>query len=230
MAVITISREYGSRGDEIARRVCDLLHYSYFDKTLMDQVAREQGVSEAEAVDFSEDSYRLRGFVDALLGRSAPVATTSVWTSTTHGEEAKVTTTLDQETAARFVAATVRSLRQRGNVVVVGRGGQAILRGEPGVLHVRIVAGREDRIPRIMETEGLHRLPATDRMNERDRATAEYVRRFHGIDWADPLQYHLTINGSLMDVETAARLIVSAVRLLEASPAAQPASVAASTA
>ena len=74
MAVITISREVGSGGDQIARRLCELLGYRYFDKTLMAQVAKEQGVSDTEVVDFSEDKYRLRGFIDALLGRSARVA------------------------------------------------------------------------------------------------------------------------------------------------------------
>lgn len=74
MAVITISREVGSGGDQIAHRVCELLEYRYLDKLLLAQVAREQGISGTEVVDFSEDKYRLRGFIDALLGRSARVA------------------------------------------------------------------------------------------------------------------------------------------------------------
>ena len=56
MAVITISREVGSGGDQIARRLCELLGYRHFDKTLMAQVAKEQGVSDTEVVDFSEDN------------------------------------------------------------------------------------------------------------------------------------------------------------------------------
>ena len=74
MTVITISRVAGSAGDEVARRVCELLDYHYFDKTLMSQVAQEMGISEAEVVDFSEDSYKVRSFVDALLRRPAPVS------------------------------------------------------------------------------------------------------------------------------------------------------------
>jgi len=218
MAVVTISRMFGSDGDEVAHRVCDLLGYRYCDKTLLAQVAQESGISEAEVVDFSEDRYRLRGFIDALLRRSAPVSTATTWTSTARGEELRVAQALDEETAVRFVTATIHALHERGRVVIVGRGGQAILRGKPDVLHVRIVAGREDRVPRIMESERVTRLAAQEMMNERDQATAEYLRRFHGIDWNDPLLYHLTINTSLLDRESAAQLIVAAVRRMEAQP------------
>jgi len=127
-----------------------------------------------------------------------------------------VATVLDEETAARFEASAIRSLRERGQVVVVGRGGQAILRGEPNVLHVRIVAGREDRIPRLMQDEHLTRNAANAYMEQRDRASAEYLKRFHNIDWTDPLPYHLIVNTSLFSLEKAAQLIVAALRQMEA--------------
>lgn len=60
MAVITISRPYGSGGDEIAVRVCEMLGYRYFDKRWMAQVAPEVGLNEGEIVDFSEDQHRPR--------------------------------------------------------------------------------------------------------------------------------------------------------------------------
>ena len=89
MAVITISREVGSGGDQIAHQVCKLLEYRYFDKMLIAQVAREQGISETEVVDFSEDKYRVRGFIDALLGRSARVAIATTVATTTSGAETR---------------------------------------------------------------------------------------------------------------------------------------------
>src|SRR6059036_514234 len=101
MAVITISREVGSGGDEIARRVGEVLGYRLFSRTLMAEVARQQALSEAEIVDFSEDSNRARGFIDALLRRSAPIATATAQTTTTTGEEVWVSEHLDEEMAAR---------------------------------------------------------------------------------------------------------------------------------
>lgn len=215
MAVITISREVGSGGDEIAHQVCELLGYRYFDKTLMAEVAQEQGLFQESLAGFSEDSYRLRGFIDALLRRSTPVARAMVWTTTPQGGETRVTEVLDEETAAALLASAIRGLRTRGQVVVVGRGGQAILRDEPGVLHVRVVAHQEDRVQRLMQTEGLKREAALSLIGERDRATAQYLRRFHNVDWADPTLYHLTINSSLLGNEMAAVLIAEAAKRLE---------------
>lgn len=218
MAVITISREAGSGGDQIARRVCELLEYRYFDKILMAQVAREQGISETEVVDFSEDSYRVRGFIDALLRRSARVAMATTVATTTSGAESRVVHAVDEDMAAAFVAATISALRTHGRVVVVGRGGQAVLRDAVAILHVRIIACIEDRVRQVMEAEGLIREAALSVVGERDRATAQYLRRFHGINWTDPSLYHLTLNASLLGQERAAEVIAATARRLELRP------------
>jgi cytidylate kinase len=226
MAVITISRQVGSGGDQIARQVCELLGYRYFDKTLMAQVAREQGISDTEAVDFSEDSYRVRSFIDALLRRSKRVATATTVGTTTRGERTSLTQDVDEEMAAVFVRATIRALRTQGQIVVVGRGGQAVLRDAPEALHARIIARLEDRVHEVTQTEGLTRAAAITLIEERDGATAEYLRRFHGVDWADPSLYHMTINTSLMGREAAVELLASAARRIDARPRAAQATAA----
>ncbi len=215
MAVITISRETGCGGDRIARRVCEVLGYRYFDRALLAQVAHEQGISEAELVDFSEDNYRARGFLDTLLRRSPTVATVTTVGTTTRGEEARATRAVDEESAAAFVSSVIRGLWKRGQVVVVGRGGQETLRDSPGVLHVRMVARMDDRVQRVMQAEVLTREAALRLIGDRDRATAQYLRRFHDVDWTDPTLYHLTLNTSLVGEEGAAELIAAAARQLD---------------
>jgi hypothetical protein len=190
------------------------LGYQLFSKTLMADVAREQAISEAEIADFSEDSYRARSFIDALLRRSAPVATATVRTTTTTGQEVRVSEPVDEDMAAGFVASTIRALARRGSVVVVGRGGQALLRDDPKALHVRVVARSDDRVRRVMEAESLTRDQALKLIADRDRALTQYLRRFHDVDWADPLLYHLTLNTSLVSTELAAELITTAARRL----------------
>ena len=74
MAVITISRQYGSEGDEIAANVCQVLGYRSFDKQLMAKVATEVGLTEGEVVDFTEDQHKVRGFLDRLWG-AKPIVT-----------------------------------------------------------------------------------------------------------------------------------------------------------
>ena len=106
--------------------------------------------------------------------------------------------------------------QSRGQIVVVGRGGQAVLHGAADVLHLRIIARLEDRVHAVTQAEGLTREGALTLIRERDRATAEYLHRFSGIDWADPSLYHLTVNTSLVGREAAAELVASMARQVDA--------------
>ena len=65
MAVITISRQFGSGGRQVAARVCELLGYSYLDKLLMTQVAAEVGLSGKELADYSEERRTVRNLLES---------------------------------------------------------------------------------------------------------------------------------------------------------------------
>jgi len=222
MAVITISREYGSGGDEIAAQVCEVLGYRTFDKRLMAQVAREMGLSESEIVDFSEANYQAHNFLERLFGRRSArvVAETGAWTQDAEGARAVQVEHLDEEWCVRMVRTTIQAAYQRDNVVIVGRGGQAILQDKPGVLHVRFQAPIESRIVRVRYQESTGLAPefqqkaAHEKVAERDRAAAAYLKRFYGIDWADPSLYHLVIDTKKWGIEPAVRLVAQAVACL----------------
>jgi cytidylate kinase len=207
MAVITISRQYGSEGDEIAANLCQILGYQSFNKQLMIKVAAEVGLTEGEIVDFSEDQHRVRSFLDRLLGSPAPVLTQShSWS------EVKV---IDAADSIPLVQSIIRAACRQDKVVIVGRGGQAVLRTDPGVLHVRIEAPLETRIHRVQLREGLTFELARDVVAQRDRAAADYLKRFYNVDWSDSLLYHLIINTGRWGIEAASRLIVAAVGQLQ---------------
>jgi len=215
MAVVTISRQYGSGADEVAARVCDMLGYRYFDKGVMARMASEFGWSSSNIVDFSEEMYKVRGFLDRLRGPRV-VAQTRTWTEDVSGRRIPDVAELDEEQAIRMVRSTVEAAYEDDNVVIVGRGGQAILKGKPGVLHVRIEAPMEDRVRRIRDQEGVDQRDAQRHITARDRAAEDYLKRFYGgIDWADWAQhYHVIINTGCWDTEAAAHLIVNAVSYL----------------
>jgi cytidylate kinase len=213
MAVITISRQYGSGGDEIAARVCEMLGYRYFDKRLMVQVASEMGLSEDEVVDFTEEDYQVRGFLERIFARHTPrvVAQVGEWKRDTSGAWVPEIEQLDEDGCVRLVTGSIRAAHRMGNVVIVGRGGQAILQEMPGVLHVRVVAPLSDRVRLSQHRENL---------SVRDQAASAYLQRFHDIDWSDPTLYHLVINTARWSTEAAAHLIANAVSYLP--PAASP--------
>jgi CMP/dCMP kinase len=207
MAVITISRQYGSEGDEIAAHVCQILGYQAFNKQLMMKVAAEVGLTEGEVVDFTEDQHRVRGFLDRLLGAPPLIMTQShTWS------EVKL---IDEADSIPLVQSIIRTAYKHGNVVIVGRGGQAVLRSDPGVLHVRIEAPLETRVDRVHLREGLSYELARDIVAQRDWAAADYLKRFYNVDWADSLLYHLILNTGRWGIESAANLIVNAVSQLQ---------------
>lgn len=208
MPVITISRQYGSGGVQVAQRICEVLGYSYFDKNLMAQVAGELGISEANIVDLSEDTYRMRGFLDRLLGRRrirAEVSETSAEGSTLKVE------TLNEAEGINLVRDTVLAAYERGNVVIVGRGGQAILRDKPGVLHVRLVAPLGARALRVKERQDISLAEATDLVTRKDEAAAAYLQRFFDIDWDNPMLYHLVLNTGRWELSDVADIVVNAL-------------------
>jgi len=224
MAVITFSRQYGSEGDEIAARVREMLGYRLFDKRLMVRVASEMGLSDNEIVDFTEANYKARNFLERLFIRrsSRVVAEASTWTQEAGGTRTVEVAQLDEEWCVRMVKATVEAAYKQDNIVIVGRGGQAILQDRPGVLHVRIEAPLEKRIQRVRygEAAGLaaefQQKRAEQIVSERDKATAAYVSRFYHVDWDDPLLYHLVINTGKVGVDAAAHLVANAVGHLPA--------------
>lgn len=125
------------------------------------------------------------------------------------------TQVLDEARAIDLVRATMRAACERGNVLIIGRGGQAILEEESGVLHVRVVAPLEERVRRLQEQENLTAPQARRLAMERDRATAEYLRTFHRIDWDDPTLYHLVVNTGKLGVDKVVDFILAAARALE---------------
>jgi cytidylate kinase len=231
MAVITISRQYGSGGDEIAVRICQELGCRAFDKRMMAQVASEMGLSEREIVDFSEANYKVRGFLERLFGRRSArvVAEAGAWTQDTSGARAVQVEQLDEEWCVRMVRTTIQAAYERDNVVIVGRGGQAILQDKPGVLHVRLQAPLDARILRVryQETVGLapefQQRAAHDLVADRDRAGAEYLQRFYDVDWADPSLYHMVLDTKKWGIEPCVQLIVQAVSYLPHAGLAQAA-------
>ena len=217
MAVITISRQYGSGGDQVAARVCEMLQYAYFDKKLLTRVANEVGLSEGEAVDLSEDDYRVRGFMDRLFGRSKSLGSqVRGWREDASGVRIAEVRGMDIDQAAALVRAAIEAAYREGNLLIVGRGGQVVLQNKPGALHVRIEAPYDVRVRRVAEEERIVPSAAQDEITDRDRAAAGYLKRFHDVDWADPSLYHLIVNTGKWDLEAAAKIIANAVTCLPA--------------
>ena len=119
---------------------------------------------------------------------------------------------VDEQKYLALIQRIIYDLAKRGKTVIVGRGGQAILRDKEGVLHVRIVAPVAVRVERIVKNEKMSREDALKLIENKDKTTDEYLRRFYNIDCANPTIYDMVLNTSRIDLDTAAELIASTVR------------------
>jgi cytidylate kinase len=227
MAVITISRQIGTGGDEIVNRLCQVLGYQQFDKRLITQAAEESGLSDQEAAeirfeDYSEENRKVTNFLARLFNRKEIIVQARVWRETPTGGEASVEQIrLSEESIIALVEHAIRSAHASGKCVIVGRGGQIVLKDKPDVIHVRIIAPFEDRIQQMKEQfrhsrQAFHadielRRDAQDWITGRDEASADYLRRFYDVDWNDPSLYHVVINTSRVSVDQAVELIARLV-------------------
>jgi CMP/dCMP kinase len=214
MAVITVSRQYGSGGREVAARLCELLGYRYFDKDLVTEVAHEVGLSPQEIVDFTEDQQGVNRFLGRVLYPTHPIRQTRARTEDKDEARTQAVVELDARESISMVRRLIDAAARQGDVVILGRGGQAVLRGQPGVLHVRIQAPIEDRIRRVSQREGMTREAARNLIADRDRATQDYLHTFYSVAVGDPALYHLVLNTGLWSIEATAQIIVDVLKHL----------------
>lgn len=186
---LTISREAGAGGGNIAQLVGQELGWEVLDKNLLDRVAERFRLSRAmlEQVDETPSSW-----VYDVLG---------TWMDRKIITHDKYVVHL-----ARVVLAAVR----RGNVVLVGRGAQFVLPREKG-LAVRIIAPQKYRAEQIMRREGLDRAEACRLIEETDRGRREFVLRYFHQHIDDPHLYDLVINVERIGPAAAVQQIVAAV-------------------
>jgi cytidylate kinase len=115
----------------------------------------------------------------------------------------------------RMVGMVIRNLAHAGDVIVVGRGGQMVLSDVPGVLHVQVIASFARREAVLMEREEIDRRQASARLRASDRARADYLQRYHGANWLDPMLYDLLINTDHLPLPVAVAAVVGACQSLD---------------
>ena len=190
---ITLAREYGSGGGQIAERVARRLGWDLIDRNLIQEISEKFHLKPGAAQKLHE-----RG--SWWLERVAR----AVWLET-GGTTANV---VDAESVHEFTRQSIAEAYRRGNCVIVGRGGQCVLRDRPDVLHVFVFAPLEYRMERLRHryADQKEMLNAIARVDEE---RAAYIREFYDTEWKDPSLYHLWINGKV-GVEAAADVILNA--------------------
>lgn len=187
MAVITISRQMGSLGTEIAQEVAGKLQYEYLDREGIEQGLTAHGLTVPEVETFDE--------------KPPPF-----W----------VNLQVQGRKFFHAIQLVIYKAAHKGNVVIVGRGGQFLLKGIPGVLHVRIISPLQDRVQRLMVKDGVNEKESLRILKQSDRDSKGFIRIFFDADWENADLYDLTINTRYLPVDLAVDMILRAIPAVEA--------------
>jgi cytidylate kinase len=201
--LITLSRQYGAGGSQVARLVGGRLGWGVVDNELVDLVARRAGLT-AEEVAWQDE--RVPGFVERLT--RALAASSQEFAV----PELGVAVRAEPPSLVQLTEMVVKEVAAEGKKVLVGRAAPAVLGTAADALHVKLVATREFRIRLAMDQEGFDARTAGRILQETDSARARYHREHYGRDWDDPLHFHMVLNTGLLGLEGAAEVIVVAAR------------------
>jgi cytidylate kinase len=202
VAILTVSRLYGSGGSEVAAIVARKLGWSLLDNEVVDAVAARLGMSTAEVQAREE---RMPSLVERLA--SAMTMGTQEWMIPVAAAERPT-----DEQLLDVTRHIIQEAIARGPVVVVGRGAPAMLAERTDALHVFCYAPRKALIARTMERDGLSAEAAAKLVEDTNRERERWVRLNWERDWRAIENYDLSVNTGRLGIEGASELIIAAAR------------------
>jgi cytidylate kinase len=198
---LTIAREYGSGGAEIAVIIAHELGWKLIDKALITEICNKARVPAGEGSVLDER-------VDPWLHR----ITRSLWGKSPDGFSVPVPVELfDAAAAAALAKRVIEEAHAIGNCVIIGRGSQCVLRDKEDVFHTFVYAQWANRVRRIQMRE-THHTDVTALIHSVDEERLRYVRLYYGENQADSHLYNLMVN-SKNRTDIAARLILLAMEM-----------------
>lgn len=201
MAIVTIARQVGAGGDIVAARVAEGLGYDLVDSALIARVAEQAGVSVEQVMNLDE-KYNSRA-VEWLLNFITPRVGKIILEEDRH---------LNPDRYMEYVRDVVQGLADKGNMIIVGRGGQFILRSRENAFHVRLVADPEVRVEWMRRYYDITDREAADRIKRSDSMRANFIARNFKGNWEDPAAYHAVLNTAKLGFEDTAAMIIDAVK------------------
>ena len=184
--IITISREFGSGGREVGKRLADELGYNYYDKEIIEKIAERTGKSEEFVEKFSE-----KGISTYILN---------------FAKSFKTYYTVQNNQTEVLVAQQkiLKEIAQQGNCVIVGRGAGSILK-EFKPMNIFVYANMQSKINRCKmkrEDENGTDKEIEQKIKQIDKQRKQYNNIISNSEWGDKENYHLCINTSNIEIKT----------------------------
>jgi cytidylate kinase len=206
--IVTVEREYGCGGGEIAERLAKLLGWRLWDHQLTEEIARLANCSKAVVEQREErtDPLYYRLFKSFLRG------------SYEGSINAHKLNLVDSENIMKMTERVVQHAASKGNCVIVGRGSQLFLSSRADTFRVFLYAPTEDKVRRLL-SRGKSEREAQELVDTVDRERAGFIEKYFHVEWPDRPVYHVMINTASGD-ETVVQSILSFMKAFDskASP------------
>ncbi len=201
--IVTIEREYGCGGGEIAQRLAEHLGWKLWDHLLTEEIARLANCSQAAVEQREErtDPLYYRLFKSFLRG------------SYEGSINAHKLNLVDSENILKMTERVVQHAASKGDSVIVGRGSQLFLKDRADTLRVFLYAPRENKVRRLL-SRGKSEREARELVDTVDRERAGFIEKYFHVAWPDRALYHVMINTAAGD-ETVVQSILDFMKAFD---------------
>lgn len=190
--IITIGRQHGSSGREIARLLAEKLNYKCYDKEIVDEAANHSDFSR-DLID-AFDEKRMSAFILHAGG---------------YGLNENFRLNM-QVVSAQFDA--MRNIADKGNCIFVGRCADYILRDHKDLVSVFILGDMDERLKCLERRQGLDEAEARKKIKEVDKDRSSFYRYYSDQTWGDAQNYDMCINSSKLGVEGTVQVILDYIK------------------
>ncbi len=184
MAVLTISRMFGSGANELGELIAQRLGYSFFNNQLIQMVAQQAKVSADWVASMEKEA---GGKFQKFLSTLVPKSLMEVILSSDHGLR-------DEEIYTDMLSQVITKIADEGDAIILGRGSQFILKDRPDTYHLLLVADLENRIGYVQKRFELTKKQAVLAVAMEDKRRVNLYRKFGKVDYNQTDHYHLVLN------------------------------------
>ncbi|MDE5727256.1 MAG: cytidylate kinase-like family protein [Duncaniella sp.] len=199
--VVTVGRQFGSGGRELAKALADDLGIDYYDKELLLEAAREAGVSPEF---FERSDERFPTFLHGLFSFTSGITPMCYYTGSS---------SITDDGIYKAVSDVILKAASERPFVVVGRTADYILRHHPRVANIFVHAPMETRVARILGRGDARTAREAEALSNRhNKWRADYYNFFTDKVWGHPESYHICIDSSMMSMAGCVGLVKDYLR------------------
>ena len=203
LKIVTVEREYGCGGSEIAQRLAERLGWKLWDQLLTEEIAHLANCSKAVVEEREERT-------DPLYYRLLKSFMRGSYEGSLNAPKLNL---VDSENILKMTQRVVLHAAGKGDCVIVGRGSQLFLKDRPDTFRVFLYAPREDKVRRLL-ARGKSEREAQELVDTVDHERAGFIEKYFHVEWPDRAVYHVMINTAAGD-EAVVHTIVNSLKSVD---------------